>query len=238
MVDPTPTVPAPSEPPDGPEVQGPERPDRTQDGADDARAAESVPPAADDAADEGDADFDLLARHGIDGVLARMGHDDAPVELPRRGGRSPALSLVVIAVGLYMLATMWPDFRYWLRPDTPEDLGHVSEILVDGKMPPGLDNRFVRLRGTPDVQNAVRLETKKRFIGYRRIVEAGGSLFVAIPREKTETVTNTFEGVFEGRMRTLGDHGAYGWLEQFFEGERLVRVEDVAIASLVDFLHG
>ncbi|RMG99599.1 MAG: hypothetical protein D6705_02455, partial [Deltaproteobacteria bacterium] len=33
-------------------------------------------------------------------------------------------------------------------------------------------------------------------------------------------------------------HGAYGWLEQFFEGERLVRVEDVAIASLVDFLHG
>lgn len=204
-------------------------------GAVPADAAETGAEAADD-----DEDVALLARHGIDGVLARLGHegDDEPVTLPRRGGRSPVLSLVVVAVGIFMLVTMWPDFRYWLRSDTPEDLGHAADLVRDGTMPPGLDNHFVRLRGTPDVQNAVRLETKKRFIGYRRIVEAGGSLFVAIPRPKSETVTNTFEGAFEGRMRRLGDHGAYPWLETFFEREHLVRVVDVTPASVVAFLQG
>ena len=220
--------------PDDQDERSTERPPEPEAGA----AAAYEPEAGD--GPEDDEDLDLLARHGIDGVLRNLGHDadDEPVELPRRRGRSPALSLVVVAVGIYMLVTMWADFRYWLRSDRPEDLGHVADLVVDGRMPPGLDNHFVRLRGTPDVQNAIRLETKTRYIGYRRIVEAGGSLFVAIPRPKTEAVTNTFEGVFEGRMRTLGDHGAYPWLEQFFAREPLVRIVDVEPDALAAFLRG
>src|SRR5690349_8300836 len=92
------------------------------------------------AADEAALDLSDLDRDGVDGVVARLGRSDAAAEAedaavlrkPRRP-RSPFVSILVVAFGAYLLASMWGDFRYWLRPSTPVELGHASTLLQDGR---------------------------------------------------------------------------------------------------------
>ncbi len=180
------------------------------------------------------ADLDAL---GVDGVVARM-HDDplpgepeAPSRLRR--GRSTVLSVVISVVGLFLLVDAFPDFRYWLSSRTPEDLGDVAVLAKSGEMPQGLHDRYVTLRGTPDVQNAVRMTTKERFVGYLRITEAGGSLFAAVPREKDEPMRDTFEGVFTGRLRRMDRDPAHEWLEQYVAAHPITRVIDASPKALL-----
>jgi hypothetical protein len=180
------------------------------------------------------ADLDAL---GVDGVVARM-HDDPlpgePVAPPRlRRGRSAVLSVVISVIGLFLLVDAFPDFRYWLRSRTPDDLGDAATLAQAGEMPQGLHDRFVTIRGTPDVQNALRMTTEERFVGYLRITEAGGSLFAAVPREKNEPMRDTFEGVFTGRMRRMDRDAAYEWIAQYTDAHPITRVIDASPKALV-----
>jgi hypothetical protein len=200
-----------------------------------SRPAPASPPRK--VVDEDDLDLDDLDRDGVAGVVARMrGGDDAPVDPPVRRvarGRTPALSVVVAAIGTYLLVTMFSDFRYWLRSAEPRDLGNAAEIVKDGRMPPGLHDHYVRIAGTPDVQHAARMTTKAGYVGYLRINEGGGSLFAAIPRGKDEAVRDEFEGVFTGRMLELDRDAGADWIEQYLRDENIVRTVDTDLASLV-----
>lgn len=214
-------------------------PDPTDTPRDDAAPAGEPAGSAAPEVDEDDLDLALMEREGIDGVVSRLrasaDDEDEPLTLPRRR-RSPLVSLAVVAFGIYLLVNMWGDFRYWLRPSEPEDLGDVANLVEHERLPPGLANHYVRLSGTPDVQHAARLTTERNFVGYRRIVEAGGSLFVAIPRDKSEKVADVFLGTFEGRMEPMRDHPTFPWLKQFFDGEDLVRIVDSSGQDLVEML--
>ncbi len=201
-------------------------------------AARVAPGADEDALDLGDLDA-----HGVDGVLARMRRDEdpTPVEPPPRrvrGGRSPLLSLLVTGFGIYLLVTMFPDFRFWLRSNEPQDLGQAGEIAEHGRMPDGLHDSYVRISGTPDVRGAARMTTPSGYIGYFRITEGGGSLFAAVPRSKDEPIRDEFEGTFVGRMKQLDRDPGTGWLEQYLRDENVVRTVDAEPAALWRTLAG
>lgn len=187
--------------------------------------------------DEDALDLADLEALGVDGVVSRM-HDDPlpgePEAPPRiRRGRSAVLSVVISVIGLFLLVDSFPDFRYWLSSRTPDDLGDAAVLAQTGEMPQGLHDRYVTVRGTPDVQNAVRMTTKERFVGYLRITEAGGSLFASVPREKDEPMRDKFEGVFTGRLRRMDRDPAYDWLLQYVAAHPITRVIDATPKALL-----
>lgn len=174
---------------------------------------------------EDDLDLSDLDAYGVEGVVARLrgeggGDDDEPT-LPRRPPRSPVISLLVLGLGTYLLVSMFGDFRYWLRSPEPMELGHASSLLEDGRTLDVYDNHYVALEGTPDIPNALRLETKERYIGYMRVIEGEGGLFAAIPRSKDERIIDEVEGRFVGRLRPLAEDRAYEWLRQYYEAQQV-----------------
>ncbi|WP_272086723.1 hypothetical protein [Nannocystis bainbridge] len=146
----------------------------------------------------------------------------------------------MVALGGYMLFWMFGDVRYFLQGSEPRDLGDAAALVAKG-VDPGLDDTFVVLRGTPDVQHAARLRIEPksgqagRTIGYLRLIEGGGSLFAAIPRT-TEAAPQQFEGVFEGRMRRLSESPNFAAIQQHFDGERIVEGRDATPAALLEAL--
>ncbi|MBZ5707951.1 hypothetical protein [Nannocystis pusilla] len=160
-------------------------------------------------------------------------------DAPRRR-RSPLIDVAVVALGGYMLLWMFGDVRYFLQGSEPRDLGDAATFVEKG-LAEDLDDTFVVLRGTPDVQHAARLRIEPkgggggRTIGYLRIIEGGGSLFAAIPRT-TEAAPQQFEGVFEGRMRRLSESPNFPAIQQHFDGERIVEERDATPQALLDAL--
>ena len=195
-----------------------------------AAPAKAAAAAATDATDEDAMDLGDIDALGVEGVVSRMrGGDDSAIEPPAprvRRGRTPMLSLVISGVGIYLLVTMFADFRFWLRSGEARDLGDAADIVKDGAMPPGLHDQYVRISGTPDVRHAARMTTRTGYVGYLRINEGGGSLFAAIPRGKDEPVREEFEGTFEGRMLRLDRDAGADWIEQYLRDENIVRTLD------------
>lgn len=152
---------------------------------------------------------------------------------PRRR-RSPIVDAVVSALGIYLLVTMWGDFRYWMQSSEPVDLGGAAALLENG-VPDDLDESYVILRGTPDIQHAARLKIEERQVSYLRIVEGGGSLFAAAPRSENQA-PNQFEGVYAGRMRRLGKLRMYPWIESFFNAESIHQTREASAESLMTAL--
>ncbi|MCY1061343.1 hypothetical protein [Nannocystis sp. SCPEA4] len=166
--------------------------------------------------------------------------DDTPLADAPRRRRSPLIDVAVVALGGYMLYWMFGDVRYFLQGSEPRDLGDAATFVEKGSTE-DLDDTFVVLRGTPDVQHAARLRIEPkgggagRTIGYLRIIEGGGSLFAAIPRT-TEAAPQQFEGVFEGRMRRLSESANFPAIQQHFDGERIVEERDATPQALLDAL--
>lgn len=175
-----------------------------------------------------DDQLDELGELDNAGELGEPGEGPAP----RGRGRSPLVSLFVLAFAAYLLVAMFGDFRYWLRAEEPEDLGLASELVASGRLSADLHDHYVALEGTPDVKNAAVGATKSNLVGYLRITEGEGRLFAAIPRDKDQKVTNNFEGRYVGRMRKLSEDRAYPWLKQFFDTEKVAVPVDLDVASL------
>lgn len=180
---------------------------------------------------------DARDRVGLDPDLGERPYtrEEAGLSSSRVGwGRSPIISVAVIVVGLFLLAATWSDFRYFLRSmqSEPRDLGHVGNIYVDGEFTERFDDEWVTLEGNPDVQHAARMPSKDGWIGFMRLVEGDGSMFVAIPRE-TEDATNEFPGRFQGRMRRLDDAPQWEKLQTFFNAEQIVDIVNLAPASVL-----
>lgn len=149
---------------------------------------------------------------------------------PRRR-RSPLIDVAVAIFGGYLLVTMFGDVRYFLQGSTPRDLGDAAALVEQG-LGPDLREDYVTLRGTPDVQHAARAKIGEKTVGYLRLIEGGGSLFAALPRSAA-TAPNQFEGVFTGRMRRLADVRMFQWIQQYFDGERIVETRDLTTDQLL-----
>jgi hypothetical protein len=159
--------------------------------------------------------------------------DAAPSPSSPRRRRSPLIDVAVALFGGYLLVTMFGDVRYFLQGSTPTDLGDAAQLVESGKLGDGLREQYVTLRGTPDVQHAARAKLGEKTIGYLRVVEGGGSLFAAVPRSPDKPTGNQFEGQFTGRMRRLSDVRMYAWIEQYFDGERIVETHDLTKDQLL-----
>lgn len=154
----------------------------------------------------------------------------APAAPTRR--RSPIIDIAVIGLGGYLLVWMFGDVRYFLQGSEPRDLGDAAALVQKGLAAEDLSEQYVVLRGTPDVQHAARMKIKDRTIGFLRLVEGGGSLFAAIPREG-EAAPNQFEGSFAGRMRRLSDSPNFPAIQQHFDAERIVEERDATAQALL-----
>jgi len=177
---------------------------------------------------------------GMDGALDAIrnrGDEPSPEELksirrtpPLR--RNPWLAAVVMVLGAVVMWSMWADFRFWMRR-APEDLGDANALFEDGAFKENYDNRWVRLRGTPDVQHAARIEVKDKAFGYVRLQEGRGSLYAMVPREDQRR-DDQFEGVFEGRMRRLDRSRHFEEAKAFFDGERITSTVDLAMKPTLE----
>jgi hypothetical protein len=149
-------------------------------------------------------------------------------------GRSPILAVAVIVVGVFLLVATWADFRYFLRvvQSEPRELGSVEDIYRDGEFVENFDNEWVVLSGEPDVQHAARTPSRDGWYGVLRLLRTEGKLFVAIPRDD-EDAPSEFPGLHEGRMRRLGDAPQWEKLQQFFDAEQIVDLQDLDADSVL-----
>ena len=186
---------------------------------------------ADDAEESG---LDLGDMEPFDGAdpVADGDMEDFDARPGRASRRNPYVSAVVVVLSTLVMAWMWPDVRFFLRSRTPEDLGRVQDVFVDGEFTRNLDNRYVVIEGTPDVQHAAKVQTTEGASGYLRLRAAGGSMFAQVPREE-ERAADRFAGRFEGRIRRLDRTANWEWVQQFFDGERIQQTLDLDTEDLV-----
>ncbi|MFV8750306.1 hypothetical protein ACNOYE_07125 [Nannocystaceae bacterium ST9] len=149
-------------------------------------------------------------------------------------GRSPIIAVAVIVVGLFLLVATWADFVYFLRvfQSEPRALGSVEDIYRDGEFVENFDNEWVVLDGEPDVQHAARTPSRDGWYGVLRLLRAEGKLFVAIPRDD-EDAPAEFPGHHEGRMRRLGATPQWEKLQQFFDAEQVIDLQDLDAGSVL-----
>ncbi|MEZ4448721.1 MAG: hypothetical protein R3B09_04510 [Nannocystaceae bacterium] len=159
---------------------------------------------------------------------------EEPTPSARRRRRSPLIDLAVTALGVWLLASMFGDLRFWMQGSEPRPLGDAAEVMAKG-LPDDLDESYVVLRGTPDIQHAARLKIDERVVSYVRLIEGGGALFAAVDRTE-ERDPNKFEGVFQGRMRRISKIRMSPWIQAFFNAEAITQRSEASSAALMKAL--
>ncbi len=182
---------------------------------------------------EDDDDLEDLERLGVDGVVAQMTGGKSAT---RR--RPPWISLLVMFACVYPLYSMFGDFSFWLQSNEPIPVGDAADLFEDGAMPSGLDNRYIRLDGTPDVQWATVLTKQSGSkVSYLRVVEGGGRMFAAVPRPEAKSgQTPQYPSQFVGRVTRFGDAHAFDWVAKLFAQERVTQLHDVTAEALAEAL--
>ena len=140
-----------------------------------------------------------------------------------RAGRHPALALGAAVLALFIIFHVRADVAYCLSTSEPADLGDATATFGPAR-PPGAPaarrpatgvapealaqaaNHYVRVRGTPDRESALELDTKGSwvFTQFFRILGTGSRLFVH-RRENPLPGFRAEEDVFEGRLIRFAD---------------------------------
>jgi hypothetical protein len=217
----------------------PEDADASDDAADhgEAREAETAtddaPAHGEDEDEDEKIDLDDLDELGVDGVVDRMGGAAAPAPAARR----PAwLAGIVLIASIGLLVWLWPDFRYWMQPADPIEIGQVSAWMQDGKVPSGWVNTHVSIDGTPNVKWAMlRGDSEGERKSYFDLVEAEGQFFVITPQLSDQHETRRYPGHFEGRLERLGDDPlSMTHMAQLYAQEGVTRAVDISPSALVE----
>ena len=197
--------------------------------------------------DEDDDDLDLAefdGEGGLEGALSRMREADAANEAfmreleeignrggPWTSGRHPYLAVAVTLVSVVLCGWLWSDLRFYLESD-PRDLGDLKTLMADGG--DGLaeaHDRYVTVRGTPDITYAAKMtlgDTTYRFV---RLIEGGARAFALVPSDAS-TRYDVFAGSFTGRAKRLGDLRFYDEVVRYFDNEGVSRTYETQRAAL------
>jgi hypothetical protein len=136
------------------------------------------------------------------------GKDDGDeiARIPRSRTRHPVLAVAAAALAFFLVAHVRHDLRYALSSGQALDLGEARVTFAPNLTVSGLDNRYVRVRGTPDRESGLDVDTKGSwtFSQFFRVLGTGDRLFVhrhdsPLPAESVE------DDVFEGRLVRFGE---------------------------------
>jgi len=145
--------------------------------------------------------------------------EDEFANVRARAGRHPALALGAAALALFIIFHIRADLSFALSSAEPIDLGDASATFAAapaGAKPHGRGvspealaqaaNHYVRVRGTPDRESALELDTKGSwvFTQFFRILGTGSRLFVH-RRENPLPAVRAEEDRFEGRLIRFAD---------------------------------
>jgi hypothetical protein len=132
------------------------------------------------------------------------GDEFAHVPSPRT--RHPVLALAAAALAFFLVFHVRHELRYALSSSEALDLGDARVTFAPRLTVSGIDNRFVRVRGTPDRESGLEVDTKGSwtFSQFFRVLGTGDRLFVhrresPLPPERAE------DDVFEGRLVRFGE---------------------------------
>ena len=142
------------------------------------------------------------------GAVARnsAGSVDEFAHIKRRRSRHPLITLAGALFAFFLVFYGWRDLRYALSPGAPLELGAAAQVFTNARATAGLENRYVRLSGTPDRESALELDTKGSWVFSQlfRVMGTGDRLFVhrtenPLPAERAEA------DVFQGRLIRVDD---------------------------------
>jgi hypothetical protein len=131
---------------------------------------------------------------------------DEFAHIPRRRSRNPLITLAGALLAFFLVFYGRRDLRYALSSSHALDLGAAAAVFKSEKATAGLENRYVRVAGTPDRESALELDTKGSWVFSQlfRVLGTGDRLFVhrlqnPLPAERAEA------DVFEGRLVRVDD---------------------------------
>jgi hypothetical protein len=136
---------------------------------------------------------------------AQSGADEfAHIPSPRT--RHPALALAAAALAFYLVFHVRHELRYALSSGESLELGDARVTFSPRTTMTGLDNRYVRVRGTPDRESGLEVDTKGEwtFSQFFRVLGTGDHLFVHRLPSPLPGATAEAD-VFEGRLVRFGD---------------------------------
>jgi hypothetical protein len=108
---------------------------------------------------------------------------------PRAALARPVLMIAVIALGIYILSEWEEEFRYFLSPDSPIELGDATDFatLRDDQpnwKPPIAHNRYVSLSGIPSQRSQSSKHMFFRLVGSSVFVETTRTDYIEDPLER------------------------------------------------------
>jgi hypothetical protein len=134
------------------------------------------------------------------------GSVDEFAHIKRRRSRHPLITLAGALLAFFLVFYGWRDLRYALSSGDPLELGNAALVFNNDKATAGLENRYVRVTGTPDRESALELDTKGSWVFSQlfRVLGTGDRLFVhrlqnPLPADRAEA------DVFEGRLIRIDD---------------------------------
>lgn len=151
---------------------------------------------------------------GGDGVQRSPGQPAAPagaapdefahIRTPRT--RHPLVLAGAALLAFFLIFHSRHELRYALSPTAALDLGDARITFKPSVRVDGIENRYVRVRGTPDRESALELDTKGSWVFTQlfRVLGTGDRLFVHRP-ENPLPAFRAEEDAFEGRLVRFGD---------------------------------
>lgn len=137
---------------------------------------------------------------------APAGVVDEFAHIKRRRSRHPVITLAGALLAFFLVFYGWRDLRYALSSGDPLELGNAALVFKSDQATAGLENRYVRVAGTPDRESALELDTKGSWVFSQlfRVMGTGDRLFVhrlqnPLPADRAEA------DVFEGRLIRIDD---------------------------------
>jgi hypothetical protein len=145
------------------------------------------------------------------------------------------MGVLVSALGLVLMASMWRDVRWFMQPRTPTELGDVAGLVTADGFTVPLEDRYVTIDGVPDVRHAARITLKQGFASYLRLAESGNRVFALVPRDE-EAAPDEFPSRFTGRVRSIRSTSLAETVETYFAGAGATLSEPLALPGALDDL--
>jgi len=134
---------------------------------------------------------------------------DEFADIPNPRTRHPALAVAAALLALFLVVKMRRDLTFFLSSPQAADLGDARALMAIQRGPAVLAegvNRVVRLRGTPDRESALQVDTKGSwtFTELFRLLGTQSRVFVH-RRENPLPGFRAEADVFEGRLLRFAD---------------------------------